>query len=83
MLSSKRKGGFPEGSKFWATMLSFGTRRSTFMGSVKPILVCVVAIALSVAVECIGTSLQRLSAQSQKAPGKMYSSKRWQTANTG
>ena len=41
------------------------------MGSVKhkgrQISVCVVSIALSVAVECIGPSLQRLSAQSRKA----------------
>ena len=42
----------------------------------RQISVCVVSIALSLAVECIGTSSQRLSAQSRKAPGKMYSSKR-------
>lgn len=38
--------------------------------------VCVISIALSVAFRCIGTLLPRFSAQAQKAPGKMYSSKR-------
>jgi uncharacterized protein (TIGR02145 family) len=53
----------------------------------RPIRVCVVSIALSVAFGSLSTSLQRLSAQARKASGTMYSSKRmadgkqWTTHN--
>ena len=61
-------------------MFSFGTRWIAFMGNVRhksrQIPVFVISIALSVAFECTGILLPRLSAQAQKAPGKMYSSKR-------
>lgn len=52
-----------------------------------PSRVCVVSIALSIAFGSCSTSLQRLSAQAQKASGTMYSSKRmadgkqWMTHN--
>ncbi|HLA11518.1 MAG TPA: FISUMP domain-containing protein [Pyrinomonadaceae bacterium] len=53
----------------------------------RPIRVCVVSIALNIAVGTLSTSLQRLSAQAEKASGTMYSSKRmtdgkqWTTHN--
>jgi hypothetical protein len=53
----------------------------------RQISVWIAAIALSAAFECIAISLQRLSAQTLRAPGKMYSSKRmadgkhWLTQN--
>lgn len=52
-----------------------------------PIRLCVVSIALSIAFGSVCTSLQRLSAQTQKASGTMYSSnrmadgKQWTTHN--
>jgi uncharacterized protein (TIGR02145 family) len=60
------------------------------VGTVKhktePIRVCVVSIALSIAFGCLSTSLQRLSAQDQKASGTMPSKrmadgKQWTTHN--
>jgi uncharacterized protein (TIGR02145 family) len=70
-------------------MSSFGTRWSTFMGSVRDNTrqIYAVSIARSVAFGCPGTSSQRLSAQAQKASGRLYSSKRmadgkqWMTCN--
>ena len=57
-----------------------GTRWWSFMSTVKhrtkPIRICVVSIALSLAFESLSTSLHRLSAQAKKASGTMYSSKR-------
>ena len=53
----------------------------------RPIRVCVVSIALSIAFGSVSTSLERLSAQDQKTSGAMYSSKRmadgkqWTTQN--
>lgn len=53
----------------------------------RPIRVCVVSIALSIAFGYVSASLERLSAQDQKASGTMYSSKRmadgkqWTTHN--
>ena len=53
----------------------------------RPIRVCVVSIALSIAFGSVSASLERLSAQDQKASGTMYSSKRmadgkqWTTQN--
>jgi uncharacterized protein (TIGR02145 family) len=53
----------------------------------RPIRVCVVSIALCIAAGPLSTSLQRLSAQTQKASGTIYSSKRmadgkqWTTHN--
>ena len=60
---------------------------STVKHKTRPIRVCVVSIALSIAFGSLSTSLQRLSAQAQKASGTMYSSKRmadgkqWTTHN--
>ena len=60
---------------------------STVKHKTRPIRVCVVSIALSIAFGSLTTSLQRFSAQAQKAPGTMYSSKRiadgkqWTTHN--
>jgi uncharacterized protein (TIGR02145 family) len=54
---------------------------------IKPILVCVVSIAVSTAFGSISASLERLSALDQQASGKQYSSKRmadgklWMTDN--
>jgi uncharacterized protein (TIGR02145 family) len=42
----------------------------------RPIRVCVVSITLSIAFGSVGASLERRSAQDQKASGTMYSSKR-------
>ncbi len=42
----------------------------------RPIRVCVVSIALSIAFGSVSASLERRSAQDQKASGTMYSSKR-------
>ena len=56
-------------------------------GAASWIRVCVVSIALSIAFGSLSTSLQHLSAQAQKAPSTMYSSKRmadgkqWTTHN--
>ena len=53
----------------------------------RPIRVCVVSIALSIAFGSVSASLERLSAQDQKASGTMHSSKRmadgkqWTTHN--
>src|SRR5712691_7215143 len=53
----------------------------------RPIRVCVVSIALSIAFGSVSASLDRRSAQDQKASGTMYSSKRmadgkqWTTHN--
>ena len=53
----------------------------------RPIRVCVVSIALSIAFGSVSASLERLSAQDQKASGTTYSSKRmadgkqWTTQN--
>ena len=53
----------------------------------RPIRVCVVSIALSIAFGSVSASLERRSAQDQKASGTMYSSKRmadgkqWTTHN--
>ena len=53
----------------------------------RPVRVCVVSMALSVAFGSVGASLERRSAQDQKASGTMYSSKRmgdgkqWTTDN--
>jgi uncharacterized protein (TIGR02145 family) len=53
----------------------------------RPVRVCVVSIALSIAFVSISASWERLSAQDQKAPGTMYSSRRmadgkqWTTRN--
>jgi hypothetical protein len=61
-------------------MSSIGTRWSTFKGRVtdntRQIQIYAGSIALSVAFGCAGASLQRLSAQAQKASGTLYSSKR-------
>jgi hypothetical protein len=60
---------------------------STVKHKTRPIRVCVVSITLSIAFGSLTTSLQRLSAQAQKASGTMYSSKRiadgkqWTTHN--
>jgi uncharacterized protein (TIGR02145 family) len=60
---------------------------STVEHKTKPIGVCVVSVALSIALGSRSTSLQRLSAQDQQASGTMYSSKRmadgkqWTTHN--
>jgi len=60
---------------------------STVMRKTRPIRVCVVSIALSMAFGSLSTSSQRLSAQAQKPSGTMYSSKRmadgkqWTTRN--
>ena len=60
---------------------------STVKHETRPIRGCVVSIALSIALGSSSTSLQRLSAQAQKASGTMYSSKRmadgkqWTTHN--
>src|SRR5664279_3958684 len=60
---------------------------STVKHQTSPIRFCLVSIALSIAFGFISTSLHRLSAQDQKAPGTMYSSKRmadgkqWTTLN--
>jgi len=74
-----------------STMSSIGTRWSTFKGRVtdntRQIQIYAGSIALSVAFGCAGASLQRLSAQAQKASGTLYSSKRmadgkqWMTHN--
>lgn len=49
---------------------------STVKHKTRPIRVCVVSIALSIASGSLSTSLQRLSAQAQKASGTTDSSKR-------
>lgn len=68
-----------------------GVRWSSLMCNVmhsnNRIRVCVVSMALSVAVACLGVSLQRVSAQTQESSGTMYSPKRmadgkwWMTQN--
>src|SRR5262249_44043384 len=69
----------------------FDTRWRSFMTSIKrktrPIRICVVSIALSIAFGSVSASLARLSAQDQQASDTMYSSKRmadgkqWMTRN--
>lgn len=60
---------------------------NTLLHKTGPIRVCVVTVALSIAVGSLSTSLQRLSAEAQKATGTMDSSKRmadgkqWTTHN--
>lgn len=60
---------------------------STVRHKTRPIRVCVVSIALSIAFGSLSTSLPRLSAQARKPSGTMYSSKRmadgkqWTTYN--
>src|SRR5215469_6452798 len=66
-------------------------RWSALMGSVKhnskQIRACVVSMALSVMVVCLGNSLRWVSAQTQKASGTMHSAKQmvdgkwWMTEN--
>jgi uncharacterized protein (TIGR02145 family) len=60
---------------------------STVKDKTRPIRVCVVSIALSIAFGSLSTWLERLSAQAQKASGTMYSpkwmadGKQWTTHN--
>ncbi len=58
-----------------------GSFMNTARYEARPIRCCVLSIALSIALGVFGTSLQRLSAQVQKAPGTMYSTKRMADGN--